>query len=458
MPSKEDNEIDVDSIHLVDFLKKDIPVEDLRDFSSSRRIASIDFVKGIAIILIIGAHSAKAWLVEFWLFFYGIGFAFLDIVGPSLFVFLSALSVVFSIRRKKGEVKEKVIRNRIFSRGIMIVVIAVIFNIVSIEFTVEGYSFPATLWGWNILMFIGLSQIFSYYALKLSKISRAVIGLLIIFTSDTIRLWLFQGKDTNILIKILHYITVSPSPMTPLLPWLSICFLSSIFGEYLYEAMVGGTIKAYIKLFRTFLYWGIILILVGIILGTKSYLPGNDFILATNTTIGTLPPNEYPHILLWYDMITQKFLPEITYPGMWEFTVRGRAPNMIYNLGAALILIAVCFYFIDIKRKMNIFVTMVNYYGKVSLSLFLLHFVFITLFLNSLDFFAYAFLYFGMLGFWGFIMYIWNEFYDGKGSPEWLMVQIGRMGQKTGKTVKKEILVIEEEIKGTVQKIKKDRD
>ncbi len=458
MSSKEDNEIDVDSIHLVDFLKKDIPVEDLRDFSSSRRIASIDFVKGIAIILIIGAHSAKAWLVDFWLFFYGIGFAFLDIVGPSLFVFLSALSVVFSIRRKKGEVKEKVIRNRIFSRGIMIIVIAVIFNIVSIEFTVEDYSFPATLWGWNILMFIGLSQIFSYYALKLSKISRAVIGLLIIFTSDTIRLWLFQGKDTNILIKILHYIIVSPSPMTPLLPWLSICFLSSIFGEYLYEAMVGGTKKAYIKLFRTFLYWGIILILVGILLGTKSYLPGNDFILATNTTIGTLPPNEYPHILLWYDMITQKFLPEITYPGMWEFTVRGRAPNMIYNLGAALLLIAICFYFIDIKRKMNIFVTMINYYGKVSLSLFLLHFVFITLFLNSLDFFAYAFLYFGMLGFWGFIMYIWNEFYDGKGSPEWLMVQIGRVGQKTSKTVKKEILVIEEEIKGTVQKIKKDRD
>jgi len=458
MSSKKNNEIDIDSIHLVDYLKEEIPIEDLRDFSSSRRIGSIDFVKGIAIILIIGAHSAKAWLVESWLFFYGIGFAFLDIVGPSLFVFLSALSVVFSIRRKKGEVKEKIIRNRIFSRAIMIIVIAVIFNIVSIEFTVEGYYFPATLWGWNILMFIGLSQIFSYYALKLSKISRAVIGLLIIFTSDTIRLWLFQGKDTNILIKILHYIIVSPSPMTPLLPWLSICFLSSIFGEYLYEAMVGGTKKAYIKLFRTFLYWGIILILVGILLGTKSYLPGNDFILATNTTIGTLPPNEYPHILLWYDMITQKFLPEITYPGMWEFTVRGRAPNMIYNLGAALILIAVCFYFIDIKRKMNIFVTMVNYYGKVSLSLFLLHFVFITLFLNSLDFFAYAFLYFGMLGFWGFIMYIWNEFYDGVGSPEWLMVQVGRIGQKTGKTVKKEILIIEEEIKGTVQKIKKDRD
>ncbi|MHA1240400.1 MAG: hypothetical protein ACTSQU_06360 [Promethearchaeota archaeon] len=63
MSSEKDKEIDLDSIHLVDYLKKDIPVEDLRDFSSPRRIGSIDFVKGIAIILIIGAHSAN---LPFW--------------------------------------------------------------------------------------------------------------------------------------------------------------------------------------------------------------------------------------------------------------------------------------------------------------------------------------------------------------------------------------------------------
>ncbi|MBY8979043.1 MAG: DUF1624 domain-containing protein [Candidatus Lokiarchaeota archaeon] len=458
MPTEEEYEDDLSSIPLIDYLKKAIPVEELRDFSSSRRIESIDFVKGIAIILIIGAHSAAAWLVESWQFFYGIGFAFLDIVGPSLFVFLSALSVVFSIRRKKGEVKEKIIRNRIFSRAIMIIVIAVIFNLISIEFTIEGYSFPATLWGWNILMFIGLSQIFSYYALKLSKIARAIIGFFIIFASDPIRQYLFQGKEAgDLLSTILHYIITSPSPMTPLLPWISICFISSIFGEYLYEAMIGGTKKDYRKLFRTFLYYGIFFVLVGIFLGRNSYIPGNEFILATDITMGTLPSNEYPHILLLYHMRTQMFIPEITYPGMWEFLIRGRSPNMIYNLGTALILIAVCFYIIDIKRKMNNFISMINYYGKVSLSLFLLHFVFVTLFLDALDFYAYVVLYFGILGFWGFIMYIWNEFYNGVGSPEWLMVQVGRIGQKTGKTVKKEILVFEEEIKETVHKIKSDR-
>ncbi len=452
MSSEKEKEIDLDSIHLLDYLKQAIPVEELRDFSSVRRIGSIDFVKGFAIVFIIIAHTAGAWLDSTWIFLYGIALSFLDILGPSLFVFLSALSVVFSIRRKKGTLPEKVIRNRIFSRGIMIIVIAVIFNLISIEFTIEGYSFPATLWGWNILMFIGASQIFSYYALKLSKIARAVIGLFIIFTSDNIRFWLFQGKEAgDVIISIFHYIIVSPSPMTPLLPWLSICFLSSIFGEYLYEAMVGGTKKDYKKLFRTFLYWGIFLVLTGIFLGSNAYVPGGF-------TTSELPLNEYPHIDLLNIMQTQSIFPEITYPGMWEFLIRGRAPNMIYNLGAALLLIAISFYFIDIKRKMNVFISMMNYYGKVSLSLFLLHFIFITLFLSSLNLVALVFVVFGYLGFWGFLMYVWNEFYGGAGSPEWIMVQIGRIGQKTGDTFKKEICIIEEEIKETVHKIKHERD
>ncbi|MFX1481312.1 MAG: hypothetical protein ACFFCI_24795, partial [Promethearchaeota archaeon] len=242
--------------------------------------------------------------------------------------------------------------------------------------------------------------------------------------------------------------------------WISICFISSIFGEYLYEAMMSGTKKDYKKLFRTFIYWGIILVLAGMFLGRNSYIssPTGVFIPATDFTIGQLPASEYPHITLLGIANTPTWVTNITYPGMWEFLIRGRAPNMIYNLGAALILIAIFFYIVDIKRKMNSFISMMNYYGKVSLSLFLLHFVFITVFLHSMDLILFVFVVFGYIGFWGFIMYIWNEFYNGVGSPEWFMVQIGRIGQKTGTTVKKELIVIEDEIKETVHKIKKDRE
>jgi hypothetical protein len=47
-------------------------------------------------------------------------------------------------------------------------------------------------------------------------------------------------------------------------------------------------------------------------------------------------------------------------------------------------------------------------------------------------------------------MYIWNEFYRGVGSPEYLMVQMGRIGQKSGEAVVKTT-------KKVINKIKKER-
>ncbi len=460
MSSEDQDQKDLDSIPLSDYLKTVIPVEEIRDYASLKRIHSIDFVKGIAIIMIMIAHAGGSWLNSQWIFFYGACYTTMDIVGPSMFVFLSALSVVFSIKKKKkGALSEKVIRNRILSRGGTIIFIGVLFNVFSFEFTIAGYPFPLNLWGWNILMFIGFSQIFSFYALKLGKLSRAMIGILIIFTSDGIREFLFIGKEAgNPIITFFHYIIVSPSPMTPLLPWLAICFISTIFGELLHDAMISGRKKDYFSLFRVFMLWGLIFLIGGMWLGREIYLPGDIWDNAHFNYIGTLPLEEYPLMSLLADINSQMFLPDVRYPGMWEFLIRGRGPNMIYNLGAALLLIGVCFYFIDIKEKTNYFISMVKYYGRVSLSLFLVHFIFVTLFFNSLDVVLFVFLVISYLGFLGLFMFLWNEFYEGRGSPEWIMIQIGRVGQKTGQSIKKEIRVIEEDIKESVQKLKHKHD
>ena len=153
---------------LIEYLREEIPIEEMRDYASPQRINSIDFVKGFAIMMIILAHTAGGWLNREWMFMFGMLFAALDILGPSLFIFLSALSVVFSISKKKGKVHPKIIRNQIFSRGGSILAIGLIINLSG---TLLGLRqpFPYGLWGWNILVFIGFSQVFSYYALKFSK-------------------------------------------------------------------------------------------------------------------------------------------------------------------------------------------------------------------------------------------------------------------------------------------------
>jgi len=350
------------------------------------------------------AHYAAVWLDQDWYFVYGLAFMFLDILGPSLFIFLSALSVVFTVKRKTGKMPEKLIRNRVFSRGLIIMVIGLFINL-----SVTNYPFPLNLWGWNILFFMGFSQIFSYYALKISKMPRAIIGIFIIFL-------------TPLIVSFFHFVITSANPSVTLLPWLSICFISTIFGEYLYDAMDKKSEETYRGLFRIFLTWGIFLILTGVIMG---------YSLQTVESMNIL---EYGHLNLLEIANSQGLF---YLPGMPDFLIRGTASNMLYDLGAALTIIAVAFYFIDLKGKSNNIVKMFNYYGKISLSLFMLHFIFMPLYFKQLNIYLFAVVFIANVGFLGFLMYIWIEYGNGVGSPEWLMVQIGRIGQKTGENIKK---------------------
>ena len=445
MSSENITEKHTESEDLLSYLKEDIPIEEMRDYASPQRIESIDFVKGFAMIFIIICHSTLFWFDRDWIFLNGMVYSALDILGPSLFVFLSALSVIFSIRRKKGKLPEKVIRARIFSRGISIMVIGVLFNSIGVTITRPDIPFPMNLWGWNILMFIGFSQIASYYALKLKKWLRAVIGVLIILISPSLRMYLYIEKDSSLLIFILHFIITSPTPELTLLPWLSICFISTIFGETLYNTMMEGTEEAYWHLFRQFMLWGAILLVIGIITGWQLQ------------TTETLPESEYPHLRLYTMMNQQDYY---KFPGMPEFLIRGTIGNMFYNMGAALLIIAICFYLIDIKKKDNQFTSMIMYYGKVSLSLFLIHFVFLPIFIGQFSIIYMPFMVLAYIGFCGFFMYIWNEYGNGIGSPEWFMIQIGRIGQRTGEKVVKEVKKTEEfiskEIKKTEEFISKE--
>jgi len=413
-----------------------IPIED--DLSNdikndrSKRIASIDFVKGIAIIFIVFAHGALSWFDNDWRYIYGLVFALLDIVGPSLFVFLSALSVVFSVKKKKGKINEKIIRNRVFTRGFMIIIIGILWNPMSLQTTGTSVPFPANLWGWNFLMFIGFSQIFSYYALKFNKRTRLIVGTIVIFISPWIREILYSFKDDNLGVSILHFIFTSPLPQVPFLPWIAVCFISTIFGEQLFETMMKGTREAYYKLFHLFSAYGIALVILGIFIlipydiSFSQWEPG--WALQTEDTIVY---SEYLHIDLLEIANRQNYY---QFPGMPLFLIRNTAQNLFYNLGAALLIIAVSFYFIDIKKKNNNAIKMAIFYGNVSLSLFLIQYIFLPLYIGQFSIIFAPFVIVGYCGFLGFLMYIWLKYFKGVGTPEWLMRKIGSSGQRKNKS------------------------
>ncbi|MFX0132992.1 MAG: heparan-alpha-glucosaminide N-acetyltransferase domain-containing protein [Candidatus Hodarchaeota archaeon] len=456
MASQTESEIKTESPPLFNYLKQEIPLEDLRDYASPRRISSIDFVKGFAIVFIVLAHTAQGWLDADSIYLYGILFALLDILGPSLFVFLSALSVIFSIKRKEGITHPKIIRNRIFSRGIVMIVLGMLTNIIGVD--LKTGDVVVIIFGWNIITFIGFSQIFSFYILKLKKSSRIIIGIIIIILSPFLRAIFYEGKEAgNIALTIIHYIITSPTPHLTLLPWLSICFISTIFGEYIFEAMNKGTRDAYIGLFRIFFVWGIIFILIGIFalfpngLNLADWQPG-WFLQTPASMVGGL--SEYPHL---YQLTIANKQDFFVFSGMPNFLIRGTSANMFYNQGAALLIIAIFFYFIDIKNKSNSLTNILIYFGKTSLSLFLIHFIFIPLFFNQFNVPFFLLISLSYIGFLGILMYVWMEYAKGVGSPEWLMVQLGRIGQKSGEAVKKTTKKMYDRIKKH-EKVKKMED
>jgi hypothetical protein len=325
------------------------------------------------------------------------------------------------------------------------IVIGMITNIA----VIEGGELKIAIWGWNIITFIGFSQIFAFYILKLNKKKRIIIGLLIIIFSPVLRALLYEGKMAgNLLLNILHYFITSPTPHLTLLPWVSISFISTIFGEYIFEAMNKGTKDAYVGLFRIFFIWGLVFILTGIFgifpigINITDWQPG--WALQTESTMEL---TEYPHLRLLIVANSQDFF---TIPGVPNFLIRGTSANMFYNQGAALFIISIFFYFIDIKEKSNNITNMLIYYGKVSLSLFLLHFMFIPLFIGLLPIPLFLVIGLSYVGFMGIFMYTWMEYAKGVGSPEWLMVQLGRIGQKSGEAVVKTT-------KKVYNKIKKER-
>ncbi len=82
----------------------------------------------------------------------------------------------------------------------------------------------------------------------------------------------------------------------------------------------------------------------------------------------------------------------------------------------------------------------------------MVHFIFMPLYFKQLNIFLFAVIYIANVGLLGFLMYIWIEYGKGIGSPEWLMVQIGRIGQKTGENIKKTSKVAVEKTKESIEK------
>jgi hypothetical protein len=218
--------------------------------------------------------------------------------------------------------------------------------------------------------------------------------------------------------------------------------MSTIFGEFLYDAMIKGTKEAYYKLFKLFSIYGIVFVLVGLFLIVPRGVSFNIWEFGLSRVVPAQAPNlhsapgvivrsEYLHIDLLAIANQQTFT---QFAAMPIFMVRCTAHNMFYNLGVAFLLIAICFYIIDIKKKTNDVIKLVMFYGKTSLTLFLIQYLFLPLYTGQFSIIFLPIVWVGYCGFLGLLMYVWLKYFNGVGTPEWIMRKIGSSGKNKKKS------------------------
>jgi len=308
-----------------------------------------------------------------------------------------------------GRIPERTCRNIVLIQGFFLITLGIIFNLI----TNSSSLFPQNLWGWNILVFLGFSQFISYYSFKLVRWARFVIALFIIFFTPGLRELLFIGKDLNPIIDIIYFVIISPSPNFSLLPYASIAIFSTVFGEFIYESIQLDSTTANLHSTNSIRKYGMVLLICGLL------LPFIDigFII----TVDNFDPLMYPFI----DAVPiLKAFPTTFISGIPVFLYAGTPSNIFVSMGVALLLIGRIYYRKDIIHKNRLKLSILSLFGKNSITLFFLQFIFLPLFYQKLPMLMFVPFLIVYVVFLGFLLYLWQEHGNSIPSFDWMLNKI----------------------------------
>jgi hypothetical protein len=378
------------------------------------KLKSIELIKGFSILIIIISNAINYWLVfdsEF-IYILTLMLAFLTILGPTLYIFIVSFSISFTLNKKMGRVPERFSRNIVLIQGFFLISLGILFNLL----TNSSSHFPQNLWGWNILVFLGFSQFISYYIFKLVRWARFVIGLSIIFFTPGIREALFIGKDMNPLVDIIYFVVVSPVPNFSLLPFASITVFSTVFGEFIYESIQLNSTAANLHSTSSIRKYGLFLLICGLLLpfiNTGFIITGENF-----------DPLMYPFIDAIPILIA---FPTTFISGIPTFLYAGTPSNIFMSMGVALLFIGRIYYRKDILHKKNLKLNMLSLFGKNSITLFFLQFIFLPLFYQKLPLPMIAPFLIAYIVLLGFFLYLWQKYLNSIPSFDWMLKKIDEL-------------------------------
>ncbi|MFX0009605.1 MAG: hypothetical protein ACFE9R_04770 [Candidatus Hermodarchaeota archaeon] len=375
------------------------------------RIKSIETVKGFSILIILISNSVKYWLIfgDDMQDIYGFIITILEVIGPALYIFVISFSISFTLDKKMGTYPKKANRNKIFKQAFFLISIGILYNII----INPNLAFPLNLWGWNILIFLGFSQIICYLAYKLVRWARLVTGLFIIFLTPGIRELLFIVKDTNLLMNVIHFIIVSPFPNYSLLPFASISFFSTVFGEYIFESITLNSNRANLRSAQSIIRYSLVLLFCGFI------FPFIDIGLVVNSE--NFNPSSYP----FQEAVPLLVSHNILYiSGLPVFLLKGTPSFLFLCMGLALLIIGIFYYYSDVLHNKNRLYDTFDMFGRHSITIFFIQYLFLWILYQKVTtvwYFPFLLLYLAILG---VLFFLWQENHNSILSLDWIMNKI----------------------------------
>lgn len=236
------------------------------------RIDSIDFLRGIAILIMISGHFGL-WFLDGdelswgWWDRYGMYFG---PIGAPIFLICVGFSLVFFVENKRQGSSEKEVRNAIFRRGGFLWGFGYILN-----FLMEPIS---RWWIWNIIVLIGVSTIITYFMLRFTIPQRIIISSIFLILNPlaqllgSISFYLNTGIliwDPFILHNILHTYTNVHDVWNPFS--LNMVLIGTIIGSFTLNKIKKGEINT---LPKKFLIYGIALCIFGASIDANLRLQG----------------------------------------------------------------------------------------------------------------------------------------------------------------------------------------
>ncbi len=201
------------------------------------RIASVDVLRGVALVFMIINHFGQTFVGGGYHSPIAMSILFFGIIPAPLFYVVAGIGVVLANSRfqQRGD-SGKTILKWVLSRGLLIVGLGYLFSVVMF----------GTVWilDWSILQLIGFSLIIAQLTLYLPKRYRIFLPVLIIVLAPIFRVWLNYDAIVGTVGNIQyvppqtwfdHLSAIIATGKAPLFPWLACPIIGTFIGEAILE-------------------------------------------------------------------------------------------------------------------------------------------------------------------------------------------------------------------------------